>query len=71
MNNTTEVSMDYSLQRKCLGAKQQGTDETQRGEDAERPNTPLSGVIPWGVEPQILWLKTRCPRPLDDGTEQI
>ncbi len=25
-------------------------------------------VIPWGFEPQIHWLKTSCPRPLDDGT---
>lgn len=25
-------------------------------------------VIPRGFEPLILWLKTRCPWPLDDGT---
>ena len=24
-------------------------------------------VPPWGFEPQIHGLKTRCPRPLDDG----
>ncbi len=24
-------------------------------------------VTPWGFEPQIPWMKTKCPRPLDDG----
>ena len=26
-------------------------------------------VIPAGVEPAIFWMRTRRPRPLDDGTE--
>ena len=25
-------------------------------------------VIPAGVEPAIFWMRTKCPRPLDDGT---
>ena len=26
-------------------------------------------VIPAGVEPAIFWMRTRRPRPLDDGTD--
>lgn len=25
-------------------------------------------MIPTGVEPVISWMRTKCPRPLDDGT---
>ena len=37
-------------------------------------NEPLDGsdshlVIPAGVEPAIFWMRTRRPRPLDDGTK--
>ena len=28
-------------------------------------------VIPAGVEPAIFWMRTRRPRPLDDGTMLI
>ena len=27
-------------------------------------------VIPAGVEPAIFWMRTRRPRPLDDGTRK-
>ena len=27
-------------------------------------------VIPEGVEPSIFWMRTRRPRPLDDGTNE-
>ncbi|KKQ48871.1 MAG: Site-specific recombinase, partial [Candidatus Shapirobacteria bacterium GW2011_GWE1_38_10] len=27
-----------------------------------------NNVIPAGVEPAIFWMRTKCPRPLDDGT---
>ena len=28
-------------------------------------------VIPAGVEPAIFWMRTRRPRPLDDGTSTL
>lgn len=28
-------------------------------------------VIPAGVEPAIFWMRTRRPRPLDDGTDVL
>ena len=28
-------------------------------------------VIPAGVEPAIFWMRTRRPRPLDDGTNTL
>ncbi len=28
-------------------------------------------VIPAGVEPAIFWMRTRRPRPLDDGTTSL
>ena len=31
----------------------------------------LAVVIPEGVEPSIFWMRTRRPRPLDDGTNTI
>ena len=27
-------------------------------------------VTPAGVEPAIFWMRTKCPRPLDDGAKQ-
>ena len=31
----------------------------------------LELVIPAGVEPAIFWMRTRRPRPLDDGTSTL
>lgn len=32
-----------------------------------RSSTEHSRMTPTGLEPAIFWMRTRCPKPLDDG----
>lgn len=49
-------------------ATEPGFDPSDSKRKSPETNRDFSFAVPTGVEPVISWMKTRRPRPLDDGT---